>query len=770
MLFRLNLSSPLREWPTANIFRLEKLPLRPYIASIFSLILVAAFPSTHAQTAPPQPTHPWTVKAIFGGKSLTGFPPSGITWSPDGNHATFLDGHGNVMQIDVADGKLKKLIDHSKIDSLLNAKISEQDRDHRARYGEPDYIWSPDSQHLLFDTNGQLWLYDLQSGKNVQVGDSHMQSGDNPKFSPNGKSISYIRDHNLFVQKVHNGANHSVALTNTTDPNLLNGEVDWVYLEELEVRSNYFWAPDSKRIAYLQMDETHVPTYPITDWIPVHPTVEEQRYPQPGDPNPAVRVGVVKASGGKTLWLKIPLSAGNDYIPRFGWVNDHVVWVEMLTRDQKHMNIYFANARNGTVHLALAQTEPKYFYTTYDVTFVGGNQFLILSWRDGHTHIYRYTFNAANPLKSSATLAGELEQGPYEVAGIGEVDPSTGTVYYTSNEGHPRGEQVWAVKLDGSGKRQVTNTPGVHHADFPPRGARFIDTASDTLTPPTVSYCTDNGHCTAFWHSHPLEGYALTAPIQLTLTAADGKTALYGTLALPANQTAPHSVPLIINPYGGTDADTIMNAWSPGLFFDQLLTEHGFAVLHVDNRGMGNRGRDFEQAAYHNFGPPQLADQLTSIDQVLAKYPQLDPHRLGWWGWSWGGSFTLYALTHSDRFRVGVSVAPVTNWRLYDSIYTERYMGLPSDDAKAYHDDSVINSAQNLHGHIAIFHGTGDDNVHFANTIQFIQKLIDAGIPYDYNVFPRKTHSIAGPPARQELFNRILWEFETYLKPEQPVE
>jgi len=166
---------------------------------------------------------------------------------------------------------------------------------------------------------------------------------------------------------------------------------------------------------------------------------------------------------------------------------------------------------------------------------------------------------------------------------------------------------------------------------------------------------------------------------------------------------------------------------------------------------------------------PELADQLASIDQVLAKYPQLDPHRLGWWGWSWGGTFTLYALSHSDRFRVGVSVAPVTDWRNYDSIYTERYMGLPSDDAANYKADSVQNSASDLHGHLLIAGGTGDDNVHLSNTIQYIQKLIDAGIPYDYNLFPRKTHSIAGPTARTELFQRILAEFEMYLKPAQPV-
>lgn len=736
--------------------------MRPICASILCLTLYAVSPLAHSQST--APTHPWTVKEIFGGADLTGYAPEGIIWSPDGKRATYIAENGDMMEIDVADGKLKELINHTKIASLLDARISEQDQDHRNRYDEPDYIWSPDSEHLLFDTDGRLWLYDLKTGNGAQVGNSHMQSGDDPKFSPDGNLLSYVRDHNLFVQKAH-GAGTPLALTETRDSALLNGEVDWVYLEELDVRSNYFWSPDSKQLAYLQMNETKVPLYPLTDWIPVHAAVNEQRYPQPGDPNPAVRVGVVSASGGEARWLRIPLDAGNDYIPRFGWVNADVVWVEALTRDHKHMNLYFADTRTGEVRLALAQTEAKYFTMTYDVKFFGDHQFLVQSWRDGYTHFYRYTFDAANPLRGEAKLANEVESGPYEALKLGTVDEATGTLYFISNESSPREEQVWAVQLDGSGKRRVTTTPGVHEADFPLKGGSFIDTASDTLSPPTVSYCTAQGECTPFWKAHAIEGHTLIAPEELTLTAADGKTTLYGTLQLPVNATAPASVPLIVNPYGGPGVGVAKNKWDGrGFLFDQLLAEHGFAVLHVDNRGMAGRGRAFEQAAYHNFGPPQLADQLAAVDQVLAKYPQLDAHRLGWWGWSWGGSFTLYALSHSDRFLMGASGAPVTDWRNYDSIYTERYMGLPSEDEAAYRDDSVENSAKNLKGHLILFHGTGDDNVHFENTVQYIQKLLDAGIPYDYNIFPRKTHSVAGPIAQMELHNRLLWEFETYVK------
>jgi dipeptidyl-peptidase-4 len=238
---------------------------------------------------------------------------------------------------------------------------------------------------------------------------------------------------------------------------------------------------------------------------------------------------------------------------------------------------------------------------------------------------------------------------------------------------------------------------------------------------------------------------------------------------LPENTVATASVPLIVNPYGGPGAQTVVdrwgdNVWADNLLFDELLAQHGFAVLRADNRGMGKRGRAFAQAAYHDFGPVQLGDQLTVLDAVLEKYSQLDRNRIGWWGWSWGGTFTLYALTHSDRFCAGIAVAPVTDWHNYDSIYTERYLGDPSNEAASYRDFSVINSAAHLHGNLLLVHGTGDDNVHIENSIQFIQSLIDAGIPYDFQVFPRKTHSISGNAARVELFNRILMHFERYLK------
>ena len=280
----------------------------------------------------------------------------------------------------------------------------------------------------------------------------------------------------------------------------------------------------------------------------------------------------------------------------------------------------------------------------------------------------------------------------------------------------------------------------------------------------TLRLCEAAGKCTVVWQTHALDPYRLQAPEQLQVRAHDGTT-LYATLLLPEGAKSASSVPLIVNPYGGPGPQTVANRWGDGLLFDELLAQHGFAVLHADNRGSGMRGRAFAQAAFHNFGPVQLEDQLTVVDAALAQYPQLDKERMGWWGWSWGGTFTLYALTHSDRFVAGVAVAPVTDWRNYDSIYTERYMSLPTEFAAGYKDFSVVNTAAKLTGHLLLVHGTGDDNVHIENSVQFIQKLIEANIPYDLQIYPRKTHSIAGPDVRTHLYNRILAHFEQYLKP-----
>jgi dipeptidyl-peptidase 4 len=383
----------------------------------------------------------------------------------------------------------------------------------------------------------------------------------------------------------------------------------------------------------------------------------------------------------------------------------------------------------------------------YDLA-VGDGAIVLTSWSDGYTHIYLYSYDQAKPFEADAKLEKQLTRGDFDVAGVYNVDPAHKTVTYASNEGNPLEQQIWEVNFKGE-RRQLSAGAGTHDASFAPDGKTFVDAYSSRMKTPVVRLChapestPADGDCRSLWETQALDTYKVTAPEPLEVKAKDGTT-LYATLLLPSNAQNPASVPLIVNPYGGPHAQEVVDQWRDELLFDNVLAAHGFAVLHADNRGMGGRGRAFGQAAYHNFGPVQLEDQLTVLDAALAKYPQLDP----------------------KRFRAGVSVAPVTDWRNYDSIYTERYLGTPQENPGSYRDFSVVNTAAQLKGRLLIAQGTGDDNVHFENSVQFVQELIEAGLPYDFQIYPRKTHSINGPDVRTSLYTRILAQFEMYLKPE----
>jgi dipeptidyl-peptidase 4 len=722
--------------------------------------LVAA-PFASLSLAGQAPAKPLTVEAIYAHGALIGNPPEDLAWSPDGKHLIYMDNE-ELMEIEPGSDKARVVVDRARLATFAGAKDTEMDRDHRDRYGMAPYAWAPDSARLLFDAKGRLWLYDLRKGASVEVGSTGAASGNDPKFSPDGKSISFVREHGLAVVRLDEPKMPMTMVAPAPNPATLNGEVDWIYLEELEARSNQFWSPDSKRLAYLEMNEASVPEYPIPDWIPTHAMVEEQRYPQPGDANPAVRVGVVSASGGNTVWVSLPIRAGQDYIPRFGWVDAKTLWVETLSRDQKHRDLYFADAATGQAHAVLQLADDKFFDDKYNVT-VGNGAIVLTNWSDGHNHLYLYSYDQGDPANAKAKLERQLTQGGFDVGEVLRVDTVGKLVDYASNEGSPLDQQLWQVSFAGE-RKQLSAGAGWHEGNFAPAGGAFVDKQSSRMETLAMRLCAEAGKCGVIWATRALESYQLRAPEQLTVKAHDGTT-LYATLLLPQGATTPASVPLIVNPYGGPGAPTVVNRWGNGLLFDELLAQHGFAVLHTDNRGMGGRGRAFAQAAYHDFGPVQLEDQLTAVDAALEQHAQLDPKRLGWWGWSWGGTFTLYAMSHSERFRAGVSVAPVTDWRNYDSIYTERYMSEPAEFAAGYKEFSVVNSAARLKGRLLLAHGTGDDNVHMENSVQFVQKLIEAEIPYDLQLYPRKTHSIAGGDVRTHLYNRILAHFEEYLSP-----
>jgi dipeptidyl-peptidase 4 len=756
------------------------------ILFVFTLNLLAVLSAGQAQTTASQTaSKPLTIEQIFQEGGVTGRAPETIKWSPDGTKVSFVQRdetgeHGELWYVDAVTGERKILASETKLSQLAppTSKIrDEREKERVTRYHVAAYTWSPDSQHLLFDSQGQLWYYRLDTGTAVQLTSSPDPSED-PKFSPDGNRVAFVRKHNLYVHPVY-GEEGEHALTREEknkekdadkdkdkdkdkEDNILNGEVDWVYAEELAVRSNFFWSPEGKEIIFLQMDETRVPTYPITDWLPTHPRVEQEKYPKAGDPNPTVRLGVVGSSGGKVRWIKLT-DDDDTYLPRFGWIREGWAWAEVLNRKQDVMDLYFIDVKSGRSRKVLTETAPDAWVNVNDDFRIlkSGDRFLWTSWRDGHTHIYLYNFNAPDPLAADAKLERQLESGDYEVIEISGVDAASGTVFFIANKGDPRQEKLFSVKLDGSAVQAVSSADGSYAATFADDGQHFVETYSATLTPPWISTCAASGPCQKIWAGRSVANYNPIAPQMLEFKADDG-TVLYGSLILPRNAEAIPKIPLIVHIYGGPAGQTVQNAWGgTNSLFHQILADEGYAIFSVDNRGTPNRGKKFSAAIRGQSGPVELKDQLTALDQLYAQFPQLDRGRTAMWGWSNGGSMTLYTLTHSDRFKAGISVAPVTSWRNYDSIYTERYMGLPKDNPSGY-EDSIVSAAGSLHGSLLLVHGTSDDNVHFQNTIQMTDALIRSGKQFRLMVYPDKTHGISGSGTRTQLFHMMedFWNKE----------
>jgi dipeptidyl-peptidase-4 len=726
---------------------------------LFWLLLAVAVP------AAAQPRQ-LTLEEIFAEPGLTGPAPTQFQWSPDGKLLTYILAHDSqeesrdLWAFDPQSGGKRILLSDEQLSRLAptteQATGNERERERRRRYSVAAYLWAPDAKAILFASAGRLYLFDLATQQSRALARDKSGVRD-PKFSPDGRWISFLYRHDIWIVPLDGGK--ELPLTTGATDTLFHGDLDWVYPEEFGIRSGYAWSPDSLRIAYLELDQGRVPAYPITDLIALEAAVDLQRYPKAGDPNPRVRLGVieVKEAGrrkARTAWVR----KDAEYLPRFSWVHATRLAVQFLNRAQTELQLVFADAHDGLTSTVLVETDPHWINVTNDLTFLDERkQFLWTSERGGYRHIELYGYDGER--KSSLT------GGDWEVQAIEKVDAVNGWVYYTSNEDNPIGADLYRVQLDGTKKERLTSGQGVHKLDFNDQTTAYVDTASSLKSVPEwrVNRLAD-GKSAILHQARSLDAYGLVEPELETIQAPDG--ALIRILLLKPKAIEPRRKhPVLLYVYGGPHAPTIRDAFDTRgrYLFHQYLVSKGYVVVQVDDRTSALLGHRHEAALHRAYGPTALRDYLTAVEH-LKTLPFVDGERIGIWGWSGGGFSTCFALTHSKAFRVGVAVAPVTDWRLYDSVYTERYMGLPSEQEMAYRETSPLRAAKDLHGRLLLAHGTADDNVHLQNTMRMVQALIDAGKPYDLLLYPGKTHGIYGTAARVHLFRSIEEYLERHLK------
>jgi dipeptidyl-peptidase 4 len=738
---------------------------RPSVARIFAIALLIGFGSTITLAQPQQPSaKQLTVERIYSAPSLSGYQIDGIEWSPDGKRITYFEGDGRgsrqLAEMDAATGKHSILVNANTLEAAFpSAKTSAIQSTGLGRIEAATYLWSPDGNSLLLVGGSNLVLLDLKtmSSKPLIKGDADVAD---PKFSPDGKWVSFVRDSNLWV--VNLGSGEVRALTTGGSEEILKGQLDWVYPEELDATTAYWWAPDSSKIAYYEMDERPVTRYPIMDMSSPVGAMDYTRFPQAGEANPVVRVGVVSVTGGDTKWMDT--GANTDvYLPRVDWLRDSQrVAIQRLNRAQNRLDLEFCDASTGASQTILTETDKYWVNVSADLYFFSDNKrFLWSSERTGFRHYYLYDL--------SGKQLQQLTSGDWDISGNGgfgpgaashpAVDEAHGSIYFLSNKDDVRDTQLYRLSLNDKSVTRVSREPGTHDVIIAPDESAFVDAVSTTMKPPSQDLDRIDGSRIAAINENgvpELADYHLSPVEFLDLTADDG-TKLYADIIKPPNFDPSRKYPVLFNVYGGPQVQNVRNEWGRVDFlWLEMMAEKGFVVFTLDSRGSYGRGHAFESAIYHQFGKVELEDQLTGVN-YLKSLPYVDGSRIGIWGWSYGAYMTLYAMSNApDVFKAGVAVAPVSDWKLYDTIYTERYMGRPQENAAGYANSSPVNQASNLKGKLMLAHGTGDDNVHFANTSEMINALIAAGrYPTDVMIFPGRGHPISDRPARIQLFERI---------------
>jgi len=681
-------------------------------------------------------------------------PGNPVAWSPDGQQFLYRQGRRLVIY-DPATGSSKDLIDTTAMDAAAVRPAVVESRPfewENRRVRETPVQWS--GSEVLYSTGGDVFVVQIDTGKWTQLTKTPAAERD-PKLSPDGKMVAFRRDWDLYTLDI--ASKRETRLTTGGSDTLRNGGLDWVYPEELDLGTASWWSPDSKSNAYMRFDISRERSYPHEDLRGPRPIYEPQRYPQAGENNPEVRVGVVGAGGGNTRWM----DAGNTrdaLIARVGWAPDsRSVYMVRTNRIQNKLELLLAAAGSGKASRILEEADKFWVNIQEDPVFVhSGQQFLWLSERDGFRHIYLYSVDGAQ--------AKQLTQGPWEVTGITGVDEKAGRIYYSASETSPVERQFYSVGITGEGKRQLSSGAGTHTIAMGPGGHFYLDTYSSLSSPPRTMVHAGDGHELRVYREQNkrlADDYEILPTELVSFRTPDG-TLLYARLIRPANFEAGKKYPAVVLVYGGPDSQGVRNAWM-GADLDQVLANEGFVIWQVDNRGSSGRGHAFETPVFRKLGSIELADQVAGVNYLIS-LGFVDRARIGIRGWSYGGFMTLNALLNAPSvFQAGIAGAPVTDWHNYDSIYTERYMGLPQDNPDGYKNTALPMQAKNLKGKLMIAHNVEDDNVLFQNTIQMAGALERAGQPFQMQLYTQKTHAVTGLEARQ-LNATVVDFFERTLK------
>ncbi len=630
-----------------------------------------------------------------------------------------------------------------------------------------DYSWSPDGSKLLIFTNsqpvwrqnnrGDYWVLDRATGKLQKLGGPTAKPSSLlfAKFSPDGSRIGYVRENNIYVENVATGAITQV----TTDgaPMLINGTFDWVYEEELGLRDGWRWSPDGQRIAYWQLNTEGVLSFDlINDTDSLYSFVSPVQYPKAGETNSDARIGVISATGGATVWLPFEGDPREHYPARMEWAdNSTELVVQRLNRLQNTLQLFLADASTGQLRTILTEQDSAWVNVVNDLTWLDkGRSFTWVSERDGWQHVYLVSRNG-----QSVRL---LTPGAFDVLDVVAIDDKDGWLYYSASPDNPTQRYLWRTRLNGKGKaEQVTpaSLAGVNAYNVSPDATHAWHTYSNISTPPTIDLVRLPTHATVRTVVTNEKLKAKVAALRRGTTEfvkvpIDSGVVLNAYVMKPADFDPAKKYPILFQVYGGPGSQTVLDAWGGSQYlWHTLLTQQGYLVASVDNRGTGARGRAWRKIIYGQLGVVETRDQAAAA-KAVGRWSYVDSTRIGIWGWSYGGFMSLNALfQHPEVYRTAVAVAPVTHWKYYDNIYTERYNGLPKDNQKGYDAGSPLSYVDGLRGNLLVIHGSGDDNVHYQNTEALVNKLVAANKPFTMMDYPNRNHGIGGGNTRQHLFD-----------------